>query len=103
MKHSLRRQFSLIFIGLMALSCFICVLMCNLFLEKVYLERKMTLIKKGYDNLCEALDRDKYGTDEFNTNLNEYCSKHDLGICLIDSESSLEYIYSNGRGDMEIS
>jgi len=62
---SIRIQFALIFITLMASVVLICWLANTLFLEKYYMNEKQKIIYNAYETIQQAANQDSYGTPEF--------------------------------------
>ena len=79
--HSLNREITLIFVGILALTIGACILINSLFLEKVYVnDKKDTLVSvfNKLDNLSEM-------TEEAYTELQTISNTHNVGIALYSS------------------
>lgn len=101
MKHSIRQQFALIFIGLMAGTILLCWLINNLFLEQYYIRMKSGVILDAYETISEAANSDTYSTEEFSTNLDEVCNIYNIAVCVIDSNSQTKFVSANGGRELE--
>ncbi len=101
MKHSIRQQFALIFIGLMAGTILLCWLINNIFLEQYYISMKSKVILDAYETISQAANSDTYSTEEFSTNLDEVCSIYNIAACVIDSNSRTQFVSVNGGQELE--
>lgn len=101
MKHSIRRQFALIFIGLMAGTVLLCWLMNSIFLERYYISTKTDVIQNAYVTISRAANSDTYSTEAFRQELDNICSMYNISVCVIDSNSQTKYISPNGGRELE--
>ena len=101
MKHSIRRQFSLIFIGLMTGVILICLLVNNLFLERYYQHSKEQIIFEAYESIQKAAGSDSYGSIRFQKDLESVCRSFDISICIMDVQSNIKYVSANGGMELE--
>jgi len=102
MRHSIRRQFSLIFIGLMAGVIILCLLMNTFFLEKYYISRKTGVILDAYDTISQAANSDTYSTEAFREKLNDVCGVYNITVYVMDANSMTKYASTNGGGELEV-
>lgn len=100
-KHSIKRQFAGIFIGLMAGTILVCWFINNVFLEEYYIRSKTKIIYEAYETISQAANSDTYGTDEFKEELNNVCSVSNLTVCIMDSNSQMKYVSVNGGRELE--
>lgn len=100
-KHSIKRQFAGIFIGLMAGTILVCWFINNVFLEEYYIRSKTRIIYEAYETISQAANSDTYGTDEFKEELNNVCSVSNLTVCIMDSNSQMKYVSVNGGRELE--
>ncbi|MCM1344274.1 MAG: HAMP domain-containing histidine kinase [Muribaculaceae bacterium] len=101
MKHSIKRQFALIFMAVMAGTILLCLVLNNLFLGKYYLRSKTKVIYDAYHIISQAANSDAYGTQEFTEQLNDVCSVYNITICIMDSNSQMKYESVNGGKELE--
>ncbi len=101
MRTSIRRQFALIFIGLMAGTVILCLLINNLFLERIYTESKKDVLQQAYKIISTAAQSDGYGTEQFVQQLNLVCSTNNVTIYILDSNSKQVYESINGGRQLE--
>ncbi len=102
MKSSIRRQFALIFIGLMAGIILLCWLVNTLFLDEYYIRSKKQVIYEAYDTISKASGSDSYDTLEFQEKLNDVCSKYNITVCVMDANSQTKYVSVNGGEQLEL-
>ena len=100
-KHSIKRQFAGIFIGLMAGTILVCWFINNIFLEEYYIRSKTRIIYDAYVTISQAANSDTYGTDDFTRELNNVCSVSNLTVCIMDSNSQTKYVSTNGGRELE--
>lgn len=96
MKHSIRRQFSLIFIGLMAGTVLMCWFLDNIFLGQYYISSKERIIRNAYSTIQLAANNDTYSTENFGKELDRICSMYNIRVCVIDANSQTKYVSFNG-------
>lgn len=101
MRHSIRRQFSLIFIGLMAGTIFLCWVMNSVFLEQVYIHSKTNIILEAYQSIRQAANSDTYSTEKFRQELDEVCGVYNITIYVMDVYSEVKYASVNGGAELE--
>lgn len=100
-KHSIKRQFAQIFIGLMAGTILLCWFINNIFLEEYYIRSKTRVIYDAYVTISQAANSDTYGTEEFSEELNDVCSVSNLTVCIMDANSQMKYESVNGGRELE--
>ncbi len=98
---SIRVQFALIFITLMAGVILLCWTMNTLFLEKFYLKEKQAIIFDAYMTIRGAAEQDSYGTEAFTRELEEVCTNYNITICVMDVDSQIKYVSQNGGRQLE--
>ncbi|MDO4292200.1 MAG: ATP-binding protein [Eubacteriales bacterium] len=96
MRHSIRRQFAGIFIGLMAATLMLCWFLNISLLQKYYLSNKRAVLLEMYGDLNQAVEDDSIATDEFGLYLQQKCSKYNLALLVLDADS--EVVESSGGG-----
>jgi len=100
-RHSIKHQFALIFIGLMAGTILLCLLINYIFLEKYYIQSKTDIIYDAYHIISQGANSDVYGTAEFAGQLNDVCSVYNITICIMDANSQMKYESVNGGRELE--
>lgn len=102
MKSSIRRQFALIFIGLMAGTILLCWLFINVFLEHYYINKKTQVIFGAYDKICTAASEGSMDSDSFFTELDDICKKNNITVFIMDANSMTRYASVNGGRELEM-
>ncbi len=100
MKHSIRRQFALFFIGLMAITIGLCYVINSLFLEKYYSSKKVNTLKNAYTAVNQVIGSD---SEKMVEELNRLCTVSNIAICVIDTEAEAMYVSKNGGRELEAS
>ena len=101
LKHSIKRQFALIFVTVMAGTILLCILLNSLFLGRYYIRSKTEVIWDAYDIISQGANSGTYGTREFTEQLNDVCSVYNITICTMDSNSMIQYESVNGGKELE--
>lgn len=89
MKHSIRRQFAGIFIGLMAGTILLCWFLNSSLLEKYYISNKQKVLLETYEGLRRAVEEDTLNTEAFDLQLQQDCEKYNLSLLVLDANSRL--------------
>ena len=100
-RRSVRRQFAMIFIGLMAGTIFLCWTINIFFLEPYYIRSKTKVIFQAYNSIHQAADNDTYHTDEFRLELDEVCGIYNITVYVINVNSGVIYASRNGGEELE--
>lgn len=101
MRHSIRRKFSLIFIGLMAGTVLLCWLIDTIFLGQYYIATKTKIIYDAYNTIRQVANSEIYSTDEFARELDNICGRFNITVCVMDSNSQTKYVSYNGGHELE--
>ena len=97
-RHSIKRQFALIYIFLMVAVIFLCWLVNTMFLGKYYYRSKVAAIRDAYGCIKTAAENHSYKSESFQKELDTVCNRNNIAAIVIDEES--ETIYSsNFSGD----
>ena len=87
MKHSIKTQFAVTFIGLMAGTILLCWFVNNTFLEKVYVQNKEHVLLNAYYNINLSLQSNEIDSDDFNLVFDQICSRNSMDVLIIDTET----------------
>lgn len=87
MKHSIKKQFAIVFIGLMAATVLCCWFINNTFLESFYMNNKETALKLVYDSVNEAFANGNVETEEFDIELQKLCERYNVSMLVLDENS----------------
>lgn len=101
MKHSVRRQFALIFIGLMTAAVFLCWFINIMFLEDYYIRSKTDVIIEAYNSIRQAANSESYNTIEFHNELDNVCGIYNITVYVMDVDSQVWYASLNGGAELE--
>lgn len=101
MRHSIRRKFSLIFIGLMAGTVLLCWFINSMFLGQYYTATKTRIIYDAYNTIRQVANSEIYSTEEFSHELDVICGRYNITVCVMDSNSQTKYMSFNGGRQLE--
>ncbi|MCM1044503.1 MAG: HAMP domain-containing histidine kinase [Candidatus Gastranaerophilales bacterium] len=97
MRPSIRRQFALIFIGLMAGIVLLCLFINVVFLEKYYVWSKRNVIRDAYETIRQAANDDGYDQAAFVNELDGVVSRDNVSVYIIDMDSQVKYVANGGQ------
>ncbi len=89
MKHSIRRQFAAIFIGLMAGTILLCWFLNGSLLQKYYISNKKAVLLKMYGELEHAVLEEMLDSETYSLSLQQNCSKYNLSLLVLDYNSRI--------------
>ena len=89
MKYSLKKQFALIFIGLMAAAILCCWFMNSTFLESYYMNNKEKALMDVYEQLNFSLADGSVETEAFEIQLQRLCGKYNVSMLVLDENSQM--------------
>ena len=101
MRPSIRRQFALIFIGLMAGTILMCWLINNIFLGEYYTTTKRNVIYDAYETIAQATGSETYSSEAFQKELDNICRMYSITVAIIDINSQTRYLSENGGDYLE--
>ena len=85
MEYSIRKQFALVFVLLMAGTILLCWFINNTFLERYYLENKQKTMLSVYTIINKASNEGSIGTEAFDIEFQKICSRNNINIILLDA------------------
>lgn len=85
--HSISRQFTGIFIALMAGTILLCWFLNITFLEDYYINDKKEALLNAYDMINSAAQEKRLDTEEFGLQLQGLCSRYNLDVLVLDVDS----------------
>lgn len=100
MKHSIRRQMALIFIGLVVLMLVANWLINNFFLESYYVVKKEKVLVKVFQEINKGDIDSNYNTNEFWENLNSLCGQNNINLAILN-ENLLPLYTSNDSKEVK--
>ena len=89
MKYSMKRQFAIIFIGLMAGTILVCWFANNTLLERYYMSSKKAAIFEAYDRIGQAITDGDITSDAFVSELYMIGSKSNISIMVMDTDARI--------------
>ena len=95
MKHSIKRQFAIIFIGLMAGSIMLSWFINSTFLEQYYIQNKQKALMLVYTAINEAANDKTINSDEFTSELQSLCGRFNINVLVTDLDSNTIKAYGN--------
>ena len=84
-KHSIRRQFALIFCLLMAGTILLFWFINNTFLENYYIQNKQKEMLNAYEIINNAFNEGMIGTESFDIEFEKICGKNNINIIILDT------------------
>lgn len=95
-KHSIRRQFALVFIVLMSATIFLCWLMNSVSLERFYLKNKQKALMTAYQKINTAVSKDELLSEDFLMNIRQVCDKDNISFIVLNPDgTSLAFTQSD--------
>ncbi|MBQ8592130.1 MAG: two-component sensor histidine kinase [Lachnospiraceae bacterium] len=89
MKYSIKKQFSLISIGLIVGTVFLCWLINSTLLEKYYLQHKQDALLIAYKQMNEAAQQGKVLSEQFDIEMQRICNKYNIDVIIIDANANV--------------
>jgi len=83
-KHSINRQFTMIFIALMAGTILLSWFLNRTFLERYYINNKTHVLLEAYDTINEAGNDDTLTSDDFQLELQKIFNKSNINMIILD-------------------
>lgn len=99
MKYSIKKQFAMIFIGLMSATILLCWFINNTFLENYYIDNKENALKNAYSVVNRAFSSGDTKTEDFDIQLQKIIEKYNISMIVLDTESNT---LITSRNDQEI-
>lgn len=95
MKHSIKKQIAGIFIALMTGTIGMCLLINQLFLERIYIKHKENAILSAFASINEATTNGDISSDNFDKELRLICDTYNISMIVIDASSNMIKSASN--------
>ena len=100
MKYSIKKQFAMIFIGLMAATILLCWFINSTFLGEYYINNKMQALKSAYTMVNKASSTGNILTEEFDIQLQKIIEKHNISLIVLDANSQMLITSRNDQETM---
>lgn len=101
MRRSIRKQFSVIFIALVAGIILMSYLVNNLFLEKYYVRKKVAVLMDAYHSIIRVASDENQSGDAFAQELSSICNRSNVAMFVLDANSQARYVSTNGGRNLE--
>lgn len=100
MKYSIKKQFAMIFIGLMAATILLCWFINSTFLGEYYINNKMQALKSAYTVINKAASTGNILTEEFDIQLQKIIEKYNISLIVLDANSQMLITSRNDQETM---
>lgn len=100
MKYSIKKQFAIIFIGLMTVTLLLCWFINNTFLGKYYIENKKNALKSVYVMIDTAAGSGDIVTEDFRIQLQKIIEKYNVSLIVLDADSRMVIATSYNTTEM---
>ena len=99
MKYSIKKQFAMIFIGLMSATILLCWFTNRTFLGRFYMRDKMGALKNAYTVVNRAFSSGNAMTEQFDIQLQKIIETDNISLIVLDADSRM---LITSRNDQEI-
>ncbi|MBR4528921.1 MAG: two-component sensor histidine kinase [Lachnospiraceae bacterium] len=86
-RRSIRRQFTITFIAVVAGTIALCILANLLLLRPYYMAMKQSAVRDAYRSVNEAVVKGEIASSEFDVKLSQIGAKYDIRLLVLDAES----------------
>lgn len=87
MKYSIKKQFAIIYIGLMTTTLLLCWFINSTFLGQYYIDNKMNALKNAFMVINTASTNGKISSEEFKIQLQKIIEKYNINLLVLDADS----------------
>ncbi|MDD2971864.1 MAG: histidine kinase dimerization/phospho-acceptor domain-containing protein [Lachnospiraceae bacterium] len=87
MKYSIKKQFAMIFVLLMAGTILLCWFINTTFLGRFYIEKRRQVLLHAYDTINAAASDGSIISERFDIELQKICGKYNINMVVIDADS----------------
>lgn len=98
-RFSLKRQITLVFVSIFALTIGLCLLVNNVFLEKFYTHNKEKALFSVYSSMKSACENGTFSSEDYDLYLQKTTGTHNVSIVIISSGFEPLKIYSTEPSD----
>lgn len=100
MKYSIKKQFAMIFIGLMSATILLCWFINSTFLGEYYIGNKKKALKNAYTTINRAFSAGNILTEEFDIQLQKIIEKYNISLIVLDTDSQMLITSRNDQETM---
>lgn len=86
-KHSIKKQFAAIFIGMMTGTILMCWFVNSTLLESYYIQHKQKALHSAYEQINAASTHGNLTSDEFDIELRKICGKYNISMVVMDADA----------------
>lgn len=101
MRYSIKRQFAMIFIGMMSATILMCWSINNIFLEKYYIENKQNVLTDAYVVVNNAFSSGNIMTEDFAIEMRKIVEKYNINLIVLDADSRMSLTFGNDQEAMK--
>lgn len=102
MKHSIKRQFTIIFVSVLAFSVMLTAIANLVFLKRYYIFNKTIDINLAYDMLKKGVDEGRIDDFKFHEEMLLFCEERDISIIVIDNDMNLVISVRNDKDMLDM-
>lgn len=100
MKYSIKKQFAIIFIGLMTATILLYWFINSTFLGEYYLNNKKSALKNSYTVINRAASAGNILTEEFGIQIQKIAEKYNINLIVLDADSQMRITFSSDPDTM---
>lgn len=89
MKYSMKRQFAVVFLALIAGTILLCLILNTTLLGKYYINKKQNALVRAYNSINEASSAGDITTDAYDIELQKIREKYNIHVLVVDGESEV--------------
>mgnify|MGYP000917592025 CR=1 FL=1 len=94
-KHSIKKQFAGIFIGLMAGTILLCWFINSTLLESYYIQNKQKALQSAYERINAASTDGNLTSEKFDIELQKICGRYNISMVVMDADAQAVKASSN--------
>lgn len=100
MKYSIKKQFAMIFIGLLSVTILLCWFINSTLLGKYYIGNKEKVLKNAYMTVNRAFGAGEILTEEFDIKMQKIIEKYNISLIVLDTDSRMLITSRNDQETM---
>ncbi len=100
MKYSIKKQFAMIFIGLMSATILLCWFINSTLLGGYYIGNKKKVLKSAYATVNKAFGAGNILTEEFDIQMQKIIEKYNISLIVLDTDSRMLITSRNDQETM---
>ncbi|WP_035767171.1 sensor histidine kinase [Butyrivibrio sp. NC2002] len=88
-KLSLRTEFNILFLLVMAGMIAFCIIINQAFLERVYISHQTNVVKSAFDSINDASSDGSFQTEDYDIELQSICDTYGIELIVLDADSQM--------------